>query len=290
MSRKALCLLFVSLILSGLSALMLWVFTHPKPVLEPTAERLVALRSAMAGEVIDEQWVGLRQIPLTWVQSSSFKAEDFEQIRGKKLLSDLYKGDLLLQAHLSSRDAPFSHQVQAGKRAITIPIDSINSASGLLVPGDLIDLYVSFEYQKKRITAPLLQGVHILATGQQRRYDAQQETQQLYDTVTLEMSPEEATQLLAAQQAGMISTMLRNPLDKQFSNKGVKGNLANILGIQKEMPKVTKPIVLYGESKRIPQVGVSETDHVRGLFELPPNPELVKAWLDSLPKTQEQTP
>src|SRR3546814_15321073 len=60
---------------------------------------------------------------------------------------------------------PFSNRLGQGRRAITMPVDVINSVSGLLEPGDLIDLYVSFEYRRKRITAPLLQGVMVLATG-----------------------------------------------------------------------------------------------------------------------------
>src|SRR3546814_17633902 len=81
------------------------------------------------------------------------------------LRAPLRGGDAVLEVHTTGQDhAAFSSHLSAGRRAISMPVDAINSVSGLLQPGDLIDLYVSFESQRRHITAPLLQVVLVLAT------------------------------------------------------------------------------------------------------------------------------
>ena len=54
-----------------------------------------------------------------------------------------------------------------GKRAITFPVDEINSISGMLQPGDKIDLIATIRQLNNDVTYPLLQDVQILATGTQ---------------------------------------------------------------------------------------------------------------------------
>src|SRR3546814_12825347 len=83
----------------------------------------------------------------------------------------LRSGDPILPVHATAHEAgAFSSFLSSGRRAITMPVDAINSVSGLLQPGDLIDLYVSFAYQRRRITAPLLPGALVLATGANTKY------------------------------------------------------------------------------------------------------------------------
>src|SRR5690606_19692375 len=187
----------------------------------------------------------------------------------------------------------FSQKVRTGRRAITIPVDAINSVSGMLVPGDLIDLYVSFEYRRKRITAPLLQGVLVLATGSDSRQagvegDADQGA--AFSTVTLDTAPEEAARLVAARQAGTITALLRHPGDAKTSNKGVQGDLATLLGIAKPIPVTrTRPAVIYGDQPqhKLPALVAEQRSGMpelsKGLIELPETQDMVSAWINSLP-------
>src|SRR5690625_7732297 len=90
----------------------------------------------------------------------------------------------------------FSQRIQTGRRALSIAVDRINSISGLIRPGDLIDIYVSFDYQRRKITAPLLQGVYVLATDQNT--DEQGQLSRGITTLTLDNSPENAAKVEAA--------------------------------------------------------------------------------------------
>ena len=258
-----------------------------------TVARLVADYDLPEGLRIERVHLAVRDVPVDWVPGGSFRPEDVGIIENKVVTSSLKKGDILLNAHLAAvHRKAFSQKVRTGRRAITIPVDAINSVSGLLVPGDLIDLYVSFEYRRKKITAPLLQGVLVLATGAEslaQEADNSSLPASGYSTVTLDTSPEEAARLVAARQAGTITALLRHPDDIKPSNKGVQGDLATILGIA-SAPSVARhrPVVIYGDQG--PQrVGAAsqETKPVspppaKGVFELPEADDIVSAWISSL--------
>ncbi len=258
-----------------------------------TVPRIVANYDLPEGLRIERVHLAVRDVPLDWVPAGSFRPEDAGSIENKVVTSSLKKGDILLKAHLTAvHRKAFSQKVRAGRRAITIPVDAINSVSGLLVPGDLIDLYVSFEYRRKKITAPLLQGVLVLATGaESQTQDSDHSSLSMpgYSTVTLDTSPEEAARLVAARQSGTITALLRHPDDIKASNKGVQGDLATILGIA-SAPAVARhrPVIIYGDqgSQRA-GAAPQETKPVspppaRGVFELPEAEDIVSAWISSL--------
>lgn len=259
-----------------------------------TVPRVVAAYDLPEGTKIAAVHVAVREVPKEWVSSGSILPDEFIQIEGQMVTVSLKKGDQLLWANTAQlKNKPFSDKINPGRRAVTIPVDTINSVSGMLVPGDLIDLYVSFEYRRKQITAPLLQGVLVMATGQQSRpsQDSKDSSSSRYSTVTLDTAPEEAAKLVAARQAGTITALLRNPGDDKVTHKGVRGDLANMLGIATPPPPIKrKPQVIYGDqnNKKLPNLAVNQTTEQvkrdeRGVFELPEQEDLVSAWINTLP-------
>jgi len=262
-----------------------------------TVSRIVADFDLPEGLRLERLHLAVMQVPINWVPGGSIAPEEVESIEGKQLATALSKGDMLLRAHLvPQRQQAFSKKVRTGRRAITIPVDAINSVSGMLVPGDLIDLYVSFEYRRKRITAPLLQGVLVLATGSDsQQTDPADEAAHgtSYSTVTLDTAPEDAARLVAARQAGTITALLRHPDDARASNKGVQGDLATLLGIAKPVSITRKrPAVIYGNQSqhRLPALSAESQpglpDQSKGLFELPETEDIVSAWINTLPSVR----
>lgn len=258
-----------------------------------TVPRVVAAYDLPEGTKIAAVHVAVREIPKEWIASGSVLPDEFIQIEGQVVTASLKKGDQLLWANTAQlKNKPFSDKINPGRRAVTIPVDTINSVSGMLVPGDLIDLYVSFEYRRKQITAPLLQGVLVMATGQQSRPGQDpKDSSSRYSTVTLDTAPEEAAKLVAARQAGTITALLRNPGDDKVTQKGVRGDLANMLGIATPPPPIKrKPQVIYGDqnNKKLPNLVVNQSTEQakrdeRGVFELPDQEDLVSAWINTLP-------
>ncbi|MBP6018821.1 MAG: Flp pilus assembly protein CpaB [Burkholderiaceae bacterium] len=263
----------------------------------PMVDRVVAAYDLPAGTRLGNEHLAIRSIPASLASSDSVSPERFAQLSGAVLRSTLKGGDLILPAHAAvSQHLAFSKQLAEGRRAITMPVDAINSVSGLLEPGDLIDLYVSFEYQRRRITAPLLQGVLVLATGTQTQYQTEQDdTRQAgYATVTLDAAPDDAVKLVAARQAGTITAVLRHPLDGSPSQKAVRGDLASLLGVNNPPPPTSqKAAVIYGNksSRTVPKlVGSPGSSRPGGLFDLPYLPELASAWMQAMSSAQAPAP
>lgn len=256
----------------------------------PMVQRVVAAYDLPTGTRLGNEQLAIRSVPASLVPSDSLSPERFTELQGTVLRSPLRGGDLILPVHTASHQhTAFSSRLVAGRRAITMPVDAINSVSGLLEPGDLIDLYVSFEYQRRRITAPLLQGVLVLATGTQTQHDPLMDQQRPvgYATVTLDAAPEDAVKLVAARQAASITAVLRHPHDSSPSQKAVRGDLATLLGVNIQQPKKSKKApVLYGNKtvRSVPQLLAPPTvARASGIFDLPYLPELTSSGTRGVP-------
>ncbi|TEA77268.1 Flp pilus assembly protein CpaB [Allopusillimonas ginsengisoli] len=249
-------------------------------------ERIVANQDLPAGTVLRPELLAFRNFPVDYVASDSVPMERLHDVVGMTLAAPLLAGDAVLSAHLeASRMISLSQQLSTGRRAITLPVDALNSQSGLLQPGDLIDLYVSFDYQRRRLTAPLLQGVMVLATGSST--DAQNldhTAEQDYSTITLDAAPEDAIKLVAARESGVITAVLRSPQDTGSTQVAARGDLAGLLGVAKQSASASgKARVIYGNQavRNLPALVAprSETAQHKGLFQLPYVPPLSSQWM-----------
>lgn len=255
---------------------------------QPTVERVVAAHDLAPGTRIDASLLALRAYPAGLAPSDSLDAAQAAQLLGTVLASALRAGDIIVPAHTRRHsEGGFSSRIAQGRRAVSMPVDALNSVSGLLQPGDLIDLYVSFEHQRRRVTAPLLQGVLVLATGSATHRLDPDAASSGYGTITLDASPEDAVKLVAARQTGTITAMLRSPRDQQASQKAVRGDLAGLLGLSAS-PAPTRrnrPVVLYGNQsvRQPPALRPSPTVPAeQGVFDLPQLSVLASAWAQAM--------
>jgi pilus assembly protein CpaB len=247
----------------------------------PTVSRLVAAHDLTPGGRLDQEHVAVREIPREWTASDTLAPEDYPAYMDHVLVHPVRRGDPIQRAHLAKeRATSLSSRVPAGRRAITIPVDDINSLSGMLQPGDLLDLYVSFEHGRRHVTAPLLQGVLVLATG--RDGDNEEGQAASFSTITLDAGPEDAVKLVAARQAGRITAILRHHRDAATATTAARGDLASLLGIDvgQGAPPARIP-VLYGDRLADEAAGQHDADDADGgtggLFRADVPGELVSA-------------
>lgn len=250
----------------------------------PMVERIVAAQDLPAGTRLLSDHLALRSFPAQWVGHDSLPAARYADLEGRVLTAALKAGDAILAVHTLQPQTAFSAHLVPGRRAITLPVDQVNSLSGLLQPGDLIDLYVSFDHRRKRLTAPLLQGVLVLATDRETRTTGGSADEMSYSTVTLDAAPDDVVKLVAARQAGTLTAILRHPEDDQADRRAARGDLAALLGVNPPpAPAVRKAVILYGGSKAqgmpswaVPGRGVPGDGS--GLFDLPSRQSLSSAW------------
>ena len=210
-----------------------------------TRKVMVAKVDVPAGGVLSEENLAVRAIPERYLASTALSPDDFDTVSGQKVVVGLKPGDPIDRAVLERADhAAFSTTLAVGERAITFPVDEISSISGMLVPGDIIDLVftgsgtTANSYRQPRSgdgavkelvhVRPILQAVPVLATGKttQKRMistenGGQREVDVAFSTVTLTVKPQQAEQVLLAQKLGSLTAVLRNPDDKQILAKSV---------------------------------------------------------------------
>ncbi len=216
-----------------------------------TVAIVVAKRDLAKGTRLSAETLAVRSVPQDFAHSVAVVPEQFDRIDGQVLAYPVKSGEMIIWGLLENRkSAGFSARVESGHRAMTVPVDEINSISGLLEPGDAIDLMVTIDQKGRKITFPLLQSVRVMATGQRSTDDGRSGERRQYSSVTLDTTPEQAQSVIVAREAGKITALLRNPQDKQAISD-TRGDLAALLGIRNGKGGVVdrdeRPIpVLYG--------------------------------------------
>lgn len=168
--------------------------------------------------------MALREVPAEFLPGSAIRPERFEQFVGARLEQPMRSGEPLLMGAIRGADAgSFSSRIRQGIRAMSILVDEVNSVSGMLQPGDRIDLLFSVrppvaagQPPAQEVTATLMQDLAVLATGRQVRASADEGgATRHFTAITVEVSPEQAQQLIVAQRTGKLTAMLRHPDDRQ---------------------------------------------------------------------------
>lgn len=214
-----------------------------------TRQVIVASVDIPAGGVLDVDNLATRTIPDRYLASTALGPDNLETVSGQKIVVDVKAGDPIDRGALERADrAALSTTVAKGERAITFPVDEISSLSGMLVPGDVIDLLYtgpgttanSYGPQPDAAAGPgagpkellhvrpILQAVQVMATGKttQKRVirteaGADQEVNMDFTTVTLKVNPSQAEEVLMGQKLGQLTAVLRNPDDKASLSKMV---------------------------------------------------------------------
>ena len=224
---------------------------------------VVAKVKLQKGDVISSETVAVRAVPKEFAHSNALMPNQFETFDGKTLAYGANPGEIVVWSMLGVNKKPtFSAQVEAGRRAITVPVDEINSISGMLEPGDLIDLMLTVSQQEKKFTFPVLQVVKVMATGQRSVDDPKSGERRQYSTVTLDTTLEQAQSVIAAREAGKLTALLRNPLDVQ-EVKGVNRDIASLFGLGGQMRTSGNtrgygqvPVLYGGRNGKIPPEGL----------------------------------
>jgi pilus assembly protein CpaB len=221
----------------------------------PEVIRVVAIQNLSKGTVIGVEHLATRAIPKNWADVDTFEVDQAYELEGMILQKNMVSGQPFSAGLISApASVALTSRLKPGRRALTIPVDHINAMSGLLQPGDSIDLFVTFEHEGKRVTSLLVSAVQVLATDQKLTesiiYDGDQAKQ--FSSVTLDVSPTEAIKLVSARQDGILTAVLRvdHGLDAANgvqSSKVPTGHLAGFVGVDTSFGQPKPVNVIYGD-------------------------------------------
>ncbi|MFN5880278.1 MAG: Flp pilus assembly protein CpaB, partial [Burkholderiales bacterium] len=108
-------------------------------------EVLVAARALQRGEAVSTDNLAVRALPREILPGGALSPSRMDAIQGLRLQWPMQPGEpLLASAVFAAESAGLSSRLKHGVRALTIAVDETNAISGLLQPGDRIDLLLSW--------------------------------------------------------------------------------------------------------------------------------------------------
>lgn len=196
---------------------------------------VVASRDLNVGDMVNTKSAQIRKIPAAYVHRDAVSPRSFAaRLDGRPLIHPVRAGEPILPIHVTSvKIEGLSSLLKEGERAITIPVDTINTFSGFLNPGDNVDLYITLKDGDRDRTVPLVENVRVLATGTDIDDGIKEKGQRRYNEITLGVSPLYAGKVIHAQTVGDISLLLRKPEDEQ-SNFDDYVTIDNLVDIPQE--------------------------------------------------------
>jgi pilus assembly protein CpaB len=234
-SRRLLGLAILFAFLAGLGTLVHLKLLERRlehrlaPQEEQTIQVVVAAQHLQVGSPVNTSTMAVRTVPQEYVNSDVITADMFDSVDGAIINQPLERGKMLSSDYFDLNiPEDFSGTIRMGYRAVTVQVGEINSISGLIRPGNFVDIAtrihagnISGETDSGEVIMPVLEDVLVLATDQKSARPNEDEFKNLqvsqrrqsYDTLTLEVTPEQAALLTLAEAHGSIVATLRNPDD-----------------------------------------------------------------------------
>lgn len=215
-------------------------------------EVVVARRRVVAGEPVDGDTMAIRRVVASYLPAGAIRPEEFPAYEGQRLRTPMAAGEPLFVAALAVREPEgLSSRIPPGTRAMTVVVDEVNSVSGMLRPGDRIDLVFSVRPRPDaalpagELAAPLMSDVLVLATGTRVRAEATTEAAARFGAITVEVTPDQAQRLILAQRSGRITALLRHPDDRLPTTRDAL-DLDGLLGIARRARSDAPELIVGG--------------------------------------------
>lgn len=135
-----------------------------------------------------------------------------DDVVGEIATRNIYVGEQIIALELAKpgeSTQKLSYMVEAGKRAISIKVDEVSGISGLVEPGNKVDIVVVYDESSK--SEIVLEDILVLSTGQ--KIDSEETSKSIYETVTLSLEPTQILRLRAAEAKGKLTMALRSYLE-----------------------------------------------------------------------------
>jgi pilus assembly protein CpaB len=218
-----------------------------------TRQVIVAAADISPGTAIS----GVAVKAVTWPQAviPPKSAATMREVEGRVVKVPIAQGNPILTSMLAPEGtaAGLSGILEDGKRALTVKVDEVAGVAGFLHPGDrvdvLMDMAMQGEDQKDHFSKTILHDISILTTGQ--IWEQKGDNKPIVvNTVTLELTPEQAEVLNLASNQGKIRMALRNRNNRTVAQTpGITTSVLLGGGVAKQESKVAAQPVR--EEKRV---------------------------------------
>ena len=205
--------------------------TEPKEV-----TYVVASRDLPARTLVVEDATSVMNSPPSGAPPGAYSQP--AQAIGQVLRRSIKKGAAFDPSYFSSAEGAsvvLAGTLEEGQRAVSIPLTDSGGIESMLYPGCMVDVLASMQLKDDKglgdqpISMTLLQGIYVLAVGQQTIVSPTTDDsrnlvrQGPASTITLLVNAAQAEALYLARQRGSVSISLRNPTDRrEVSSQGTR--------------------------------------------------------------------
>ncbi len=281
-SSLRLSIIFVFLLATTALGLIAYNMNQQKPVAQvtekasaPLTRYLVAARPLKAGTLTRDE--DFRSEPLDSVPSGAIRDTPDDRIRllGSLVRKNLDTGSPVTSGNVLPRgDRGFLASVlEPGTRAISIKVNAESGVSGLIMPGDYVDVLLTQVAEKadlarRALSETLLHNVRIIAIDQEIQGGPTNKAtaSKVAQTVSLQLAPEQVQRIEVAKHLGMLSLAMRAAVElrdtedsRTISSCDVSAEIAR----QNAIAGQSAAVVVYGGGK-VQEYQVKKQDSIGG--------------------------
>lgn len=201
--------------------------------LEPVVAASVDIES---GTILTQDLLTEVKVPRRFAFESVVKPNELEAIKGQEVVGNIKEGEPIhwYQLRGNMETDTLSRAVRKKGRAITISVTERSSVGGMIRPADHVDVLGVFRdpNTNRMIAVTLLQNIIVLATGQMRANmlsAGAQGSAGSYNTITMQVLPEEAEIVVLAQDLGNLYLTLRNSEDTELYEERARTTIDTLI-------------------------------------------------------------
>ncbi|RLQ84894.1 Flp pilus assembly protein CpaB [Planomicrobium sp. Y74] len=207
-----------------------------------TAEQQPVMQSIVTAAIdmqenqqLTEDNLAVVEMPEAQVHGQAVK--DKSELVGKFTSAPIKAGEVVMSHRIQQEEEAkvISKKVAEGFRAVSISVDFVKSVSNLIEPEDYVDITLT-KTSDNTGTAPeptelILEKVKVLAVGQRLTESKEEEPSIEYFSVTLELEPEDAVNLIDASNQGSLQLLLHSKLLSEATSEQQEMNDVGSSGI-----------------------------------------------------------
>ena len=169
-------------------------------------------------------------------------ASTLQQVEGRVAVMPISTGEPVLFSKLApvGTAAGLSSLLDENKRAVAVRVDDVSGVAGFVHPRDKVDVLVDMKMQgaSDSFSKTILQNITVMTTGQ--TWEQKENKPIVVNTVTLEVTPEQAEILNLASNEGKIRLALRSRRNEKtvetagIAISGLFGGVANVTNVAKK--------------------------------------------------------
>jgi pilus assembly protein CpaB len=179
---------------------------------------VTAAQDIPANTLITEEMLVMQELPEDAVLTGAITK--MSDVVGKTIQANVYAGEQIISAKLiapgEAGSGTLAYSIEPGMRAITIAVDATTGLSGMIKPGNHVDLVGEYAATGGTVTDIIAQNIKILAVDNvlEQAGTSGEAGAPAYSTITMEVTPTQAMEISLAVYSGTLRAVLRSPLDE----------------------------------------------------------------------------